>query len=176
MWSDADPDRIERDYGFREWEPPDAGGDTKAERFGGGSAGTTGEGWDEDYTRQMEAWLAQAALPEPFCLIFSLVNPHDVLGYPSSYAEGGYGPQDLSDIGVRLPATVREDLREKPAVQALSKLGMDTYLGPLRGRAGRARLRELLCAPARRRRREDPAAAQRPRLGGRSRSRCGRGR
>lgn len=130
-WSGADPDRIERDYGFREWEPPDAGGDTKAERFGGGTAGTTGEGWDEDYTQQMERWLARADLPEPFCLIFSLVNPHDVLGYPTSYADGGYGPQDLVDIGVRLPATADEDLREKPAVQALSKLGMDTYLGPL---------------------------------------------
>ena len=130
-WSDADPERIERDYGFREWEPPDAGGDTKAERFGGGSAGTTGEGWDEDYTRQMEAWLSQADLPEPFCLIFSLVNPHDVLGYPSSYADGGYGAQDVGDLGVELPPTLGEDLRGKPAVQALSKLGMDTYLGPL---------------------------------------------
>ena len=28
--------------------------------------------------------------PEPFCLVFSLVNPHDVLGYPGSYAQGGY--------------------------------------------------------------------------------------
>ena len=26
-WSAADPQRIERDYGFAEWEPPDAGGD-----------------------------------------------------------------------------------------------------------------------------------------------------
>lgn len=132
QWSDADPGRIERDYGFAEWEPPDAGGDTKAERFGGGAAGTSGQGWDEDYTRQMESWLARADLPEPFCLIFSLVNPHDVLGYPGSYAEGGYGAGDLSDLGVELPPTVEEDLREKPAVQALSKLGMDTYLGPLR--------------------------------------------
>ena len=41
-----------------------------------------GEGWDEDYTRQMERWLARADLPEPFCLVFSLVNPHDVLGLP----------------------------------------------------------------------------------------------
>ena len=45
------------------------------------------EGWDEDYTRQMERWLGSADLPEPFCLVFSLVNPHDVLGYPSSYEE-----------------------------------------------------------------------------------------
>ncbi len=87
-WSAADPERIERDYGFADWEPPDAGGDAKAETFGGGNAGTTHEGWDEDYTRQVEAWLAQDDLPEPFCLVFSLVNPHDVLGYPSSYERG----------------------------------------------------------------------------------------
>ena len=27
---------------------------------------------------------------QPFCLVVSLVNPHDVLGYPNSYASGGY--------------------------------------------------------------------------------------
>jgi choline-sulfatase len=133
-WSAADPERIERDYGFSEWEPPDVGGDTKAEHFGGGAAGASGEGWDEDYTRQMESWLARPDLPEPFCLIFSLVNPHDVLGYPSSYERGGYDAGTLHDRGVALPPTIDEDLREKPAVQALSKLGMDSYLGPLADR------------------------------------------
>ena len=45
----------------------------------------SGEGWDEVYTRQAERWLGRADLPEPFCLVVSLVNPHDVLGYPASY-------------------------------------------------------------------------------------------
>lgn len=130
-WSAADPERLERDYGFAEWEPPDAGGDTKPENFGGGNAGATHAGWDEDYTRQMEAWLAREDLPEPFCLVFSLVNPHDVLGYPASHLRGGYAPGEFRGLGVPLPPTLEEDLREKPAVQALSKLGMDNYLGPL---------------------------------------------
>ena len=43
-WGAADPERIERDYGFAEWEPPDAGGDTKAENFGGGNAGRSHAG------------------------------------------------------------------------------------------------------------------------------------
>jgi len=64
-WSAEDPRRLERDYGFADWEPPDTGGDAKAEHFGGGNAGTTHEGWDEDYTRQMEAWGAQADQPHP---------------------------------------------------------------------------------------------------------------
>jgi choline-sulfatase len=112
-WGAADPARVERDYGFAEWEPPDAGGDTKAENFGGGNAGVTHRGWDEDYTRQMEVWLARMDLREPFCLVFSLVNPHDVLGYPASYLRGGYAPGEFRGLGVPLPPTIEEDLREK---------------------------------------------------------------
>lgn len=133
-WGEGDTERVERDYGFAEWEPPDAGGDTKAENFGGGIAGRSGMGWDEDYTRQMESWLSRADLPEPFCLVFSLVNPHDVLGFPASYARGGFERSAFRGLGVPLPPTLEEDLREKPAVQALSKLGMDNYLGALADR------------------------------------------
>ena len=134
-WSDADPPRIERDYGFGEWQPPDAGGDTKAENFGGGNAGSGGEGWDEDYTREAEQWLSAPSLPEPFCLVVSLVNPHDVLGYPDSYLKGGYRPEDFRGMGVPLPATIDEDLRDKPTVQALQKIGQTSYLGALPSRA-----------------------------------------
>ena len=130
-WSAADSERIERDYGFAEWEPPDAGGDAKAETFGGGNAGTTHEGWDEDYIRQVEAWLGREQIPEPFCLVVSLVNPHDVLGYPSSYERGGYKLEDFRDLGVPLPPTVDEDLRQKPTVHSLMKLGQTAYIGAL---------------------------------------------
>jgi choline-sulfatase len=130
-WSAADPQRVERDYGFADWEPPDAGGDAKAVTFGGGNAGLTQEGWDEDYTRQVEAWLGREQLPEPFCLVFSLVNPHDVLGYPSSFEEGGYSPAEFRGIGVPLPPTLDEDLRDKPSVHSLMKLGQTAYIGAL---------------------------------------------
>jgi choline-sulfatase len=130
-WSAADSKRIERDWGFGEWEPPDAGGDAKAETFGGGTAGTTHEGWDEDYTRQVERWLGRADLPEPFCLVFSLVNPHDVLGYPSSFERGGYSGDQFRQLGVPLPPTVHEDLRDKPTVHSLMKLGQTAYIGAL---------------------------------------------
>ncbi len=130
-WSAADPARIERDYGFKDWEPPDAGGDAKAETFGGGNAGTEQAGWDEDYTRQMERWLGQEHLAEPFCLVFSLVNPHDVLGYPSSYEQGGYTADEFRGLGVPLPPTLNEDLREKPSVHSLMQLGQTSYIGPL---------------------------------------------
>jgi choline-sulfatase len=127
----ADTERLERDYGFAGWEPPDAGGDARASSFGGGNAGRSGEGWDEDYTRQAERWLSQAHLPEPFCLIVSLVNPHDVLGYPGSYAAGGYDASEFRDLGVGLPATIDENLRDKPGAQGLAQLGQAAYLGAL---------------------------------------------
>jgi choline-sulfatase len=133
-WSDADAARIARDYGFADWEAPDAGENARAEHFGGGNAGE-GAGWDEVYTSQAERWLGRPDLPEPFCLVVSLVNPHDVLGYPASYIRGGYAAADFRELGVGLPATFDEDLGTKPAVHALAQMGMTAYLGPLRDRA-----------------------------------------
>ena len=133
-WSPADGERVERDFGFSGWEPPDAGENAKAEHFGGGNAGLTHEGWDEDYVRQVEAFLAQRDLPEPFCLVVSLVNPHDVLGYPACHVKGGYTDEQFAHLDVPLPPTIDESLADKPGVQSLTKLGQTSYLGALRTR------------------------------------------
>jgi arylsulfatase A-like enzyme len=132
-WSPSDAERLERDYGFADWEPPDAGENAKAEHFGAGNAGPLGCGWDELYVRQAERWLRRADLPEPFCLVVSLVNPHDVLGYPAQYLGGGYSRSEFRDLDVKLPPTLVEDMRNKPAVHALMRMGMTAYLGPLNG-------------------------------------------
>jgi arylsulfatase A-like enzyme len=133
-WSDADTRRLAGDYGFAGWQPPDAGEDTRPEHFGGGSAGRSGLGWDEDFVRQAEAFLGDPALPEPFALVLSLVNPHDVLGYPTSWRDGGFGPEAVRDLGVRLPPTADERLDRKPAAHALQKYGQTAYIGALRSR------------------------------------------
>ncbi|HEX6117751.1 MAG TPA: sulfatase-like hydrolase/transferase [Solirubrobacterales bacterium] len=133
-WSDADSERLERDFGFAGWVPPDAGENAKAENFGGGNAGPLQVGWDEVYTRQVEEFLGADELPEPFCLVVSLVNPHDVLGYPASYERGGYDLGEFRDFGIRLPPSVDEDLRGKPSVHSIMQMGMTAYLGPLRDR------------------------------------------
>jgi choline-sulfatase len=132
-WGEADERRIASEYGFADWEAPDAGENAKAEHFGGGNAGE-GEGWDEVYTGQVERWLSRTDLPEPFCLVVSLVNPHDVLGYPAAYERGGYTADEFRDLGVELPPTVEENLAGKPAVQSLMQMGMTAYMGPLRNR------------------------------------------
>jgi arylsulfatase A-like enzyme len=133
-WRRRDSELLRDSFGFADWDPPDAGENAKAENFGGGNAGPQGEGWDEAYTRQAEGWLSRPDLPEPFCLVVSLVNPHDVLGYPASYRSGGYDPAEFRDLGVQLPPTVDESLATKPSVQTLMQMGMTAYLGPLRGR------------------------------------------
>ena len=130
-WTEADAKRLHDDYGFADWEPPDAGENAKAEHFGAGNAGPLELGWDEVYTRQLESWLGRDDLPEPFCLVASLVNPHDVLGYPAQHVRGGYQASDFRDLGVELPPTVGESLRDKPTVHELMKMGMAAYLGPL---------------------------------------------
>jgi arylsulfatase A-like enzyme len=134
-WSAADARRLEGDYGFAGWEPPDAGEDTRPEHFGGGSAGRSGLGWDEDFTRQAEAFLSADRPPsEPFALVLSLVNPHDVLGYPTSWRDGGFDQQAIRDLGVGLPPTVDERLDRKPVAHGMQKYGQAAYIGALRSR------------------------------------------
>jgi arylsulfatase A-like enzyme len=136
-WSDADARRLADDYGFAGWRPPDAGEDTRPEHFGGGSAGRSGLGWDEDFVRQAEAFLGDPALPEPFAVVVSLVNPHDVLGYPVSWRDGGFSAEAVGDLGVRLPPTIDERLDRKPVAHALQKYGQAAYIGALRSREER---------------------------------------
>ena len=131
-WSQTDAERLARDFGFEAWDPPDAGENIEPDHFGGGNAGASGQGFDEDFTRQAEAFLRDA--PEPFALIVSLVNPHDVLGYPQSYEVGGYSDGEFRDLGVGLPPTLEEDLSSKPSAHALMKIGQASYLGPLKDR------------------------------------------
>lgn len=110
-------------YGFSRWNPPDAGADQSIPEAGGGttdndgrfmnSVGNVADG-DEGVMQYLDT---VASAQQPFFLVVSLVNPHDVLFYPSTYIQAGYDDSWLEgDIG--LPPSVSEDLREdKPTVQ-----------------------------------------------------------
>lgn len=109
-------------YGFDDWQGPDSGQDMELENFGGGYANH-----DADYTQQAVDWLTNRAASgsdKPFCLVVSLVNPHDVLSYPRTYVEGGYTEDWLQGDIQDLPPTVSEDLRAnlKPSVQSQWRL------------------------------------------------------
>ncbi|MDF3057942.1 MAG: sulfatase [Rariglobus sp.] len=94
-------------YGFDQWDAPDAGQDVKIENYGGGTANH-----DTRYINDAIAYLEHKRDnpgDKPFCLVVSLVNPHDVLGYPGNGGAGGYTAADLlGDIG--LPPTLAENL------------------------------------------------------------------
>ena len=81
-------------------------------------------------------WLAAGSLPEPFCLVvLARQPPRRARLSRTPTRTGGYAPRGVPRP--RRAAAARridEDLREKPAVQALSRLGMDNYLGPLTDR------------------------------------------
>ncbi len=116
-------------YGFDHWDAPDAGQDVKAENFGGGTADH-----DARFTDDAIAYLEHKRDNpggKPFCLVVSLVNPHDVLGYPGNYLDGGYTEADL--LGdIELPPTVDENLllNHKPTAHAQLALRLNG-LGPL---------------------------------------------
>lgn len=54
--------------------------------------------------------------PKPFFLVIALVNPHDVLFYPSKFVESTYS-ESLLYGDVQLPATYNESLSTKPEAQ-----------------------------------------------------------
>lgn len=127
-WGAADTERFEREFGFSGWEPPDPGEATKPHLFGGGHADL-----DAAFAAQAAEFL-RSAPPEPWALVVSLVNPHDVIAYPSSYARGGYRDEEWRDLPVDLPETIDEDLSGKPTPHALMRLGQAAYIGAIRGR------------------------------------------
>jgi arylsulfatase A-like enzyme len=118
----AQPSDLER-YGFSRWNPPDAGANQSVPEAGGGFIDNDGrfiesvgspEAGDEGVMQYLSSAAAQQ---QPFFLVISLVNPHDVLFYPSkTFQEAGYDKSWLQgDINV--PETNDEDLSTKPSVQ-----------------------------------------------------------
>lgn len=109
-------------YGFNRWDPPDAGANQDLDQGGGGDADNDGRYMDDDgpWPAGQEGALAYinnvASAQQPFFLIVSLVNPHDVLMYPNTYQMAGYTDEWLRG-DIHLPLTINESLSSKPTVQ-----------------------------------------------------------
>lgn len=109
-------------YGFARWNPPDGGANQDISQAGGGFVNhdrryiehvgdpeSGGEG-------ALQYLDTAAAQQQPFFMVISLVNPHDVLFYPTNWRKAGYDRSWLQgEVG--LPATVNEDLSTKPTAQ-----------------------------------------------------------
>jgi choline-sulfatase len=130
----AIPDDISR-YGFDGWDAPDAGADIQPSTFGGGKADH-----DQRFVNDSISFLNdRLANPssKPFCLVVSLVNPHDVLAYPTSYDDIGDYPDDpwLNPTvpPISIPSTANENLQlnKKPTAQTGVLRVIQAGLGPL---------------------------------------------
>jgi arylsulfatase A-like enzyme len=109
-------------YGFTRWNPQDAGANQDTSEEGGGIYDNDGRfmnsaGTPSDGTEGALQYLGSvAAQQQPFFCVVSLVNPHDVLFYPSTYDTAGYDDSWLQGE-MRAPPTSNEDLSTKPSVQ-----------------------------------------------------------
>lgn len=141
-WTEKDIANIQEKYDLYGWTPPDAGNaileveknvggaffDGLSTLGGGyanndlrylyGSSNNAKEtsGWGEgvlDYLKRV----ASEADHKPFCLFISLVNPHDVWVYPTSWEKAGYKKEDFVNMGISLPDNRLDDLSTKPSVQ-----------------------------------------------------------
>lgn len=108
----VDPD-LSR-LGFDEWDPPEAG--TFKNPLGINN--------DQRFIDDAVAWIqdrASGSNEKPFALIVSLVNPHDIIAYPSlaQALSVGYGLSDFTADNQPVPPTYFENLEDnyKPTAQ-----------------------------------------------------------
>src|ERR1700748_2585987 len=121
-------------YGAMGWNPPDSGEDMDPLNFGGGYANHDARYVKEaiDYLRGVKAKRANGN-KQPFCLILSLVNPHDVLAYPKTAGSYGYFPDNWAGRTIGIPESSNEDLlrNKKPIAQFETLEIQNAGLGPL---------------------------------------------
>lgn len=124
-------------YGFARWNPQDAGANQDVDQAGGGSVDNDGRFMDadgnmEDGDEGALAYLSSvAAQQQPFFMIISLVNPHDVLFYPTpNFTAAGYEDSWLQG-DIQPPATADENLFTKPSVQRQFLAMMNAGMGIL---------------------------------------------
>jgi arylsulfatase A-like enzyme len=140
-WSDADVRHLAERYGFHGWNPPDMSDPQSLSDLGGGSINNDGRfvdgtGTAAGHPASLDELHRQSAVhflntydgDKPFCLIVTLVNPHDVQEYPGrgvrglslspTFVKGGYRLEDFRDLPIDLPANIDDDLSTKPSVHA----------------------------------------------------------
>ncbi len=130
-WTAVDAQQIAERYGFDGWTWPDAGDNLAIENMGGGSTKNDqrfidGRGQAAKYgevpygilePHSVVNFLRTYDSDKPFCLIVSLVNPHDVLAFPKLYQAAGYEDSSFQDLPIDRPPTWNEDLSRKPQSQ-----------------------------------------------------------
>ncbi len=136
-FTDADVKHMKEAYGFDGWNPSDAG-ITKINpqlfgkglclhdiRFLEGNKNACVQEADKAKACTQPLVEAQGILefienydPKdgPFCLVVSLVNPHDIHCAPHFEPEALYDENEFKDLGLPIPDNVDEDLSTKPEI------------------------------------------------------------
>ncbi len=147
-WSSTDIAVMEERYGWSGWNPPDGGNaierwqPTEFGKFDGlatlgganpandgryiNGANPPARGQTPGFGESAVDFLKNRAskLGKPFCLFVSLINPHDVYVYPTSWKKAGYELDAFAKLGIELPPNYADDLSTKPKVQ---KAARDAY-------------------------------------------------
>lgn len=117
-------------YGFSGWVPPDGGQDWRITNIAGGY-------FDKDnaYTQEAVSFIQDRAKEpneKPWCLVLSLINPHDIWTHPKHFEQTGY-QEDMLNGDIGLPETIGEQLLEngKPLAQPELKYVQDNFIGEL---------------------------------------------
>eukprot|EP00934_Nitzschia_sp_Nitz4_P001619 Nitzschia sp. Nitz4//scaffold165_size50357//36794//38089//NITZ4_007024-RA/size50357-processed-gene-0.58-mRNA-1//-1//CDS//3329538141//1619//frame0 len=107
------------DYGFSGWVPPDAGNYLSInESLGGGEPDNDGR-----FLQEICDFLKNHDQAQPFCLVASFVNPHDV--YVAQHEPAlGYTREDFNKVRVPLPSNWTEDTDDNNKPRAQSMLSM----------------------------------------------------
>ena len=150
-WSKADIEHMAETYGFHEWNPPDMGDPTSISNFGGGDINNDGRFVDgsgtaagreirreDQYEQSAVGFLNNYNGEKPFCLVVSLVGPHDAQAYPGKglpgigrkplYARAGYKLAAFEHLPIDSPPSVAENLTTKPsahrAIRRITSIGI----------------------------------------------------
>ncbi|MCB0932225.1 MAG: sulfatase-like hydrolase/transferase [Mycobacterium sp.] len=103
-------------YGFGDWQAPDTHGTPYLGHFIDGRTANRAAQW---ITRH-------ASDPQPWLLVCSFVNPHDIMLYPR------FRKPHVRDHGVQLPPNFADDLSAKPITQRYWRVTCDVTGGIVR--------------------------------------------
>ncbi|WP_426749718.1 sulfatase-like hydrolase/transferase [Myxococcus sp. Y35] len=146
QWSPYDIGNMKEQYGFSDWNPPDAGTVAGFSTFdswataGSGKPGFVNPSNDKRYLRKdgegveahgfgegalefLEARAAGRKLKDPaaerpFLMFMSFVNPHDINFFPWGWQSLGYRAEEFEDLKIELPSNAVDSLRTKPTIQS----------------------------------------------------------
>jgi arylsulfatase A-like enzyme len=133
-WSAADVDHLRDRWGFQGWNPPDAGNSlSDASTAGAGHAandrryvhGDRGSRATPGFGQSALEFLRHADECQPFCLVLSLANPHDICFYPTPFRVAGFHERDFRDLPIDLPGNWQDTLAGKPSCQSIFKSRLD---------------------------------------------------